>query len=159
MPEAVEPAPEVERTCAWCSASAAAAATHCPACGAALAQRESLGGVVIPGVTDVHPALAAFDAQPIRLRGPSPTQGLASGAMIAAVAGGPAGLVALGGIVAVAAVEYLGNGNPDGSGPLDLESVGELSGTAQMVLARIEREGEPEASPGSETPDEGSALA
>ena len=100
---------------------------------------------MIPGVTDVHPALAAFDAQPIRMHGPSPTQGLASGAVVAAVAGGPAGLVALGGIVAVAAVEYLGNRNPDGSGPLDLESVGRLSGTAQMVLDRIEREGEPEA--------------
>jgi len=135
--------PEPERTCAWCSAPAAVEATHCRACGAALAQRESLGGVVIPGVTDVHPALAAFDAQPIRMHGPSPTQGLASGAVVAAVAGGPAGLVALGGIVAVAAVEYLGNRNPDGSGPLDLEFVGMLSGTAQMVLDRIEREGEP----------------
>ena len=141
MTEAVET--HADRTCAWCSASAAPSATHCPACGAALAQRESLGGVVIPGVTDVHPALVAFDAQPIRMHGPSPTQGMASGANVAAVAGGPAGLVALGGIVAVAAVEYLGNRNPDRSGPLDLESVGKLSGTAQMVLDRIEREGEP----------------
>jgi len=143
--------PEVERTCAWCSATAAAEATHCPACGAALAQRESLGGVVIPGVTDVHPALAALDAQPIRMRGPSPTQGMASGAIVAAVAGGPAGLVALGGIVAVAAVEYLGNRNPDGSGPLDLESVGRLSGAAQMALDRIEREDEPEAAAEAQT--------
>jgi hypothetical protein len=99
---------------------------------------------MIPGVTDVHPALAAFDAQPIRMHGPSPTQGLASGAIVAAVAGGPAGLIALGGIVAVAAVEYLGSRNPDGSGPLDLESVGKLSGTGQLVLDRIAREGEPE---------------
>lgn len=100
---------------------------------------------MIPGVTDVHPALAAFDAQPMRMHGPSPTQGLASGAIVAAVAGGPAGLVALGGIVAVAAAEYLGNRDPDGSGPQDLESVGKLSGTAQLVLERIEREGEPAA--------------
>jgi hypothetical protein len=156
MSEAVEPG--VERTCAWCSATAAAETTHCPACGAALAQRESLGGVMIPGVTDVHPALAALDAQPIRMHGPSPTQGLASGAVVAAVAGGPAGLVALGGIVAVASVEYLGSRNPDGSGPLDLESVGKLSGAAQMALDRIEREGEPDANPESETPEEGSAL-
>ena len=147
---------EPERTCAWCSAGARPDATHCPACGAALAQRESLGGVVISGVTDVHPALAAYDAQPIRMHGPSPTQGLANGAIVAAVAGGPAGLVALGGIVAVAAVEYLGNRKPDGSGPLDLESVGRLSGTARMVLDRIEREGEPQIRPGSEPPDEDS---
>jgi hypothetical protein len=137
--------PDVRRTCPWCSAGASREATHCHACGAALAQRESLGGVVIPGVTDVHPALAAFDAQPIRMRGPSPSQGLASGAIVAAVAGGPAGLVAIGGIVAVAAVEYLGGRNPDGTGPLDLESVGRLSGAAQMALERIERDGEPEA--------------
>ena len=145
--------PEPERTCAWCSAPAAAEATHCPAFGAALAQRESLGGVMIPGVTDVHPALAAFDAQPIRMHGPSPTQGLASGAVVAAVAGGPAGLVALGGIVAVAAVEYLSN-RPDGGGPVDLESVGKLGGVAQMALDRIEREGEPEA-PGETGPQAG----
>jgi hypothetical protein len=150
MTDDVEPASEPERTCAWCSASAPPAATLCPACGAALAQRESLGGVMIPGVTDVHPALAAFDAQPIRMHGPSPTQGLASGAIVAAVAGGPAGLIALGGIVAVAAVEYLGSRNPDGSGPLDLESVGKLSGTAQLVLDRIAREGEPEAATGAD---------
>lgn len=141
---------ELDRTCAWCSAPAAAAATHCAACGAALAQRESLGGVVIPGVTDVHPALVALDAQPIRMHGPSPTQGLASGAIVAAVAGGPAGLAALGGIVAVAAVEYLG-GRPDGGRPQDLESVGKLSGAAQMILDRIEREGEREARRNAET--------
>ncbi len=142
MTEHVEP--EAGRTCAWCSAAATPEATHCPACGAALAQRESLGGVVIPGVTDVHPALAALDAQPIRMHGPSPTQGLASGAIVAAVAGGPAGLIAIGGIVAVAAVEYLGGRNPDGSGPLDPDSVGRLGGVAQMALDRIEREGEPD---------------
>jgi hypothetical protein len=106
---------------------------------------------MIPGVTDVHPALAAFDAQPMRMHGPSPTQGLASGAIVAAVAGGPAGLIALGGIVAVAAVEYLGSRNPDGSGPQDPESVGKLSGTAQLVLDRIAREGEPEAATGADS--------
>jgi len=110
---------------------------------------------MIPGVTDVHPALAAFDAQPIRMHGPSPTQGLASGAVVAAVAGGPAGLVALGGIVAVAAVEYLGSRNPDGSGPLDLESVGKLSGAAKMALARMDRESEVAARDAGAGPDPG----
>jgi hypothetical protein len=47
------------RSCPWCSAAAPAEATHCPACGAALAERDSLGDMVIPGVTDVDPALAA----------------------------------------------------------------------------------------------------
>ncbi len=146
--------PEVGRTCAWCSATAAPEATHCPACGAGLAQRESLGGVMVPGVTDVHPALAALAAQPIRMHGPSPTQGLASGAMVAAAAGGPAGLIAIGGIVAVAAVEYLGGRNPDGAGPPDLESVGSLGGVAQLALDRIEREGEPDTRTEREPPAE-----
>ncbi len=39
------------RRCAWCEATAPADATTCPACGAALAQRDDLGGLTIPGVT------------------------------------------------------------------------------------------------------------
>jgi hypothetical protein len=140
MSDAAEP--EEPRTCPWCSAPAAAEDTKCTACGAALAQRESLAGLVIPGVTAVHPALVAFDAQPTRLHGPSPSQGMASGAIVAAVAGGPAGLAALGGLAAVAAVEYLGSRNADGSGRVDLESVGKPSEAALMALERIEREGE-----------------
>jgi RNA polymerase subunit RPABC4/transcription elongation factor Spt4 len=50
---------ERERQCPWCSAVAAVDATHCPACGAALAQRESIADLVIAGVTTVDPALAA----------------------------------------------------------------------------------------------------
>lgn len=147
MTESIDPgarAGDVEpaRTCPWCSAPAAAEDIKCRACGAALAQRESLAGVSIPGLTAVDPALAAFDAQPMHLRGPSPSQGLASGAMVAAVAGGPIGLAAIGGFVAVAAVEYLGNRHPDGSGPVDLETVGQPGGLALMALHKVEHEGE-----------------
>ena len=39
--------------CPWCSAVAEPGANQCPNCGAVMAQRESLGGLVIPGVTDV----------------------------------------------------------------------------------------------------------
>ena len=141
MTENVEPG--ADRTCPWCSAAATPEATHCAACGAALAQRESLGNVMIPGVTAVHPALAAFAAQPTHVRGASPSQAMASGAIVAAVAGGPVGLAAIGGLAAVAAFEYLGTRNADGTGPVDLDSVGKLSGAAQMALERIEREGEP----------------
>ncbi len=45
------------RRCHWCSAEAPDGATHCPACGASLAQRDSLGDVDVPGVTQVDPAL------------------------------------------------------------------------------------------------------
>ena len=135
--------PESERTCPWCSAPAAAADDHCRSCGAALAQRESIGGLVIPGVTTVDPALAAFDAQPRHLRGPSPSQGIASGVIVAAAGGPQFAIAALGGLVAVAAAEYLGAKNSDGSGPVDLESVGKPSGATLMAQERIEREGEP----------------
>lgn len=43
--------------CPWCSAVAERGANYCPSCGAVMAQRESLGGLVIPGVTDVDPGM------------------------------------------------------------------------------------------------------
>lgn len=50
---------EVEgRRCPWCSSPATEGDTHCKACGASLAQRETLDGLSIPGVTAVDPALA-----------------------------------------------------------------------------------------------------
>lgn len=94
--------------CPWCGAAVSGEPTNCPACGAALAQRESIGGLLIPGLTDVDPALEDFDKRPTHLRGPSPSQGMASGLIIGAVAGGPIGLMAIGGIAAVAAAEYVG---------------------------------------------------
>ena len=48
-----------------------------PSCGAALAQRESIGDLRIPGLTSVDPALEDFDKRPLHLRGPSPSQGMA----------------------------------------------------------------------------------
>lgn len=135
--------PATERTCPWCSAPAAGEDDRCRSCGAALAQRESIGGLVISGVTAVDPALAAFDAQPRHLRGPSPSQGIASGVIVAAAGGPQFAIAALGGLAAVAAAEYLGARNANGSGPVDLESVGKPSGATLMALERIEREGEP----------------
>ncbi len=104
----------VGRTCPWCSAPAADDATTCAACGAALAQREALGGLVIPGLTAVDPGLEAYAAQPLRIPGPSPTQAHASGAVAAGLMGGPVGLAALGGLAAMAAAEYLGAGGGAG---------------------------------------------
>ncbi len=45
------------RACPWCSAPVPPDATHCPACGDALAQRESIDDLAIPGVTTVDPVL------------------------------------------------------------------------------------------------------
>lgn len=128
------------RTCPWCSAAAADSATTCPACGAVLAQRESIAGLVIPGVTSIDPALQAIDGQPIHLRGPSPTQGMASGAMVAAVVGGPIGLAIVGGLAAGAAVEYMGGRRDHPGAPEHLDDLGRPSPSALQALERLERE-------------------
>ena len=144
MTESTESEPS--RECPWCSARAAADATHCPACGAALAQRESIAGLVIPGVTTVDPALQAYDAQPLHIPGASPTQGAASAALGAAVLGAPVGLMAAGGLAALAATEYLGvTGGRRQAG--DLETLGQPSEAARQAVERLEREGEPSALP------------
>ena len=104
----------VTRTCPWCSSPAAATDTSCQSCGAALAQRESIGDLAIPGLTAVDAALQDFDKRPLHLRGPSPSQGMAPALIVGAMAGGPIGLAAIGGVAAVAAAEYLGARRPGG---------------------------------------------
>ena len=132
--------PAVGRTCPWCSAAASDAATTCPACGAALAQRESIGGLVIPGVTTIDPALQAIDGKPMRIPGNSPTQGVASGVFVAAAVGGPVGLAVLGGLAAMGAAEYMGagRGGPGRSG--DLEDIGRPSDLVLRTMERLESE-------------------
>ncbi len=44
-------ASEADLVCPWCSTGAAPGTIRCPGCGAAMAQRDSLGDVVVPGVT------------------------------------------------------------------------------------------------------------
>ncbi len=131
--------PGADRTCPWCSEPAHATDTTCLKCGAALAQRDDLGGVLIPGLTGVDPALAAFAAQPTHLRGPSPSQGLATGIIPAAAMGGPAGLAILGGIAAVAAVEYMSGKGP-GARRVDLESLGKPSELALLARDKADRD-------------------
>ena len=127
--------------CAWCSATNAPNATNCASCGAALAQRESIGDLVVPGVTAVDPALAAIANLPTRLTGPSPTQGMASGAISAAAAGGPVGMAALGGLAALAATEYLSGGKGASGAVADLDAFGRPSEAVLQALDRLEREG------------------
>jgi hypothetical protein len=49
------PGPAPSHRCPWCSALTPPGATHCPSCGASLAERESLDGMPIPGVTEIDP--------------------------------------------------------------------------------------------------------
>lgn len=122
--------------CPWCATPAADGATRCTTCGAALAQRESIGDLIIPGLTAVDPALKDLENRPLHLRGPSPSQGVASGIIVAAAAGGPVGLAILGGVGAIAATEFLGAGGKDGRGH---EHVGETSEAVLQAIERLER--------------------
>jgi hypothetical protein len=127
--------PEDARHCPWCAAPVTADAGQCPACGAAVAQRESIGDLVIPGLTAVHPALEDFDKRPLHLSGPSPSQGMAPALIVGAMASGPVGLAAIGGVAAVAAVEYLGAGRGSAGGT-PVEDVGKPS---EVVLPALEQ--------------------
>jgi hypothetical protein len=136
----------VDRRCEWCDARASQNATHCKACGASLAQRETIGDLVIPGVTHVDPALQQYAANPLRIPGNSPSQYVAGPAVGAAVVmGGPIGLAALGGLAAVAATEYLGAGG--GSPQVDPDKVGQPSDAVLQMVKRLDEEGEPPTSP------------
>jgi hypothetical protein len=140
LPGVTDPAPAA-RTCQWCGTVGGASTTTCPGCGAALGERDDLGGLVIPGVTSVDPALQAYDAQPLRLTRPSPSQGMAGGAVLAAAAGGPVGLAALGGLAAVAAVEYLGAGSSSAARRATIESLGTPSEAARLMVEKLNARG------------------
>lgn len=143
-------ASQSSRTCPWCAAVATSEARSCASCGAVLAQRETLGDVAIPGVTAVHPSLLAADGRPKHLAGPSASHGVANGVMVAAMIGGPVGLVALGGIAAVAAVEYAGARRDGiGGGPEDLASIGRPSELALLALERVEADSSGDSTPAS----------
>lgn len=45
--------------CPWCAEPTLPDASNCSNCGAVMAQREDLGGLAIPGVTVVDPAMQA----------------------------------------------------------------------------------------------------
>src|SRR5262245_39228662 len=74
----------------------------------------------------------------MQLRGPSPSHGVASGVVAAAAAGGPLGLVVIGGVAAVAAAEYLGAGT-DGSPGTPAEEVGKVSDAALQAIEKLDR--------------------
>ena len=132
---AVGPGADDVRRCAWCAAPASQDATTCASCGAALAQRESIGDLAIPGLTSVDAALQDYDKRPLHLRGPSPSQGMAPALIVGAMAGGPIGLAAIGGVAAVAAAEFLGARR---DGPEALEHVGRPSEVILQALDHLE---------------------
>jgi hypothetical protein len=138
-PDAGPSVPETARTCAWCGTAATPEATTCVSCGAALAQRESIGDLAIAGLTAVDAALQDYDKRPLHLRGPSASQGMAPALIVGAMAGGPIGLAAIGGVAAVAAAEYLGASR--GGAAAALENVGKPSEVALRALENLDPDG------------------
>jgi len=136
--------PDSARTCAWCGTPAAPEATTCASCGAALAQRESIGDLAIPGLTAVDAALQDFDKRPLHLRGPSPSQGMAPALIVGALAGGPIGFAAIGGVAAVAAAEYLGARRAGGAA---LENVGKPSEVVLQALEHLDADAPQQTAP------------
>ena len=81
---------ESPAVCPWCGAPATPnATTYCGSCGAVMAQREDLGGVMVPGVTGVDPAMAQAGRSSALLRAQS---GMATVSAVGSVAGSSAGM-------------------------------------------------------------------
>ena len=128
-------APLPSGACPWCSARNAPGARQCASCGAAIAQREDLDGVVVPGVTGIDPNLLGT---PASLASPMLRSQGTMGA-INAVSHVNATL----GLAAAAAI--LGQDTVKGMLGLkdaDLESVGVPSEAALLAVEKLAREQE-----------------
>lgn len=128
-----------ELRCQWCGAEARAKATNCAACGAALPLLETVGDLVVPGVTHLDPELQSYANRPLRIPRGSATESLAPGAVHAAAAlGGPAAVVALGALAVVAAGELRQGG--DGRATVPPEKLGEPSEPVLEMARRLRQE-------------------
>lgn len=113
--------------CPWCSAPVPPDATRCPACGDALAQRESIDNLAIAGVTTVDPTLQAYAAQPLHIPLPMPSS--------VDPIGGPINLTGMAELAALAAPANVG-----ARAPVDPSSVGEPTEAALLAVERLDRE-------------------
>jgi hypothetical protein len=117
------------QSCPWCSALVAPEATHCPVCGGAVAQRESIADLSIAGLTTVDPALLAYDARPLHIPLPVPSG-------VGPVSGVPGTIARM----AALAAPYGSSIRPDG--PVDPSTVGKPSDAAIQAVERLDREDE-----------------
>jgi hypothetical protein len=124
------------RSCPWCSATAPAEATNCPACGAALAERDSVGDLVIPGVTDVDPALAAAsgDGALTRLKRVNSRNALLNNVVPTLLMDGPV----LMGAGAAAGLAAIGLDAVTMGGPADASNLGQASDAALARAAEMD---------------------
>ncbi|MGD0122743.1 MAG: hypothetical protein ABSC46_09315 [Candidatus Limnocylindrales bacterium] len=140
-PSVVEPeaAAATPATCPWCDAPATPAATYCASCGAVMAQREELGGLVIPGVTEVDPAVQSSPVTSV-VAGQS---GLSSVNLVGAVGGTSAQMVVTGVLLAR---DHLASGRPE----VRVEDLGTPSQAALDMARRLREADAAEAPAGAE---------
>lgn len=143
--EGQPPAAPVERlpACPWCAAPAAPDASSCPNCGAVMAQHEDLGGLIIPGVTAVDPAMQA------RGYASSAIGSQARMSTLSMLGGGPGGTMVQ---VAAAAVMLAGDRGQGAGGTANPEDVGRPS-QAALDMAELLRQPAPEPELAAAEPD------
>jgi hypothetical protein len=126
-------APTPPGTCPWCSAKNAPEARQCRSCGAAIAQRDDLAGVVVPGVTGVDPNLLGT---PSSLASPMlRSQGTLGAIHAVSHVNATLGLAA--------AAAYLGQDTIKGmlgQHDADMDTVGKPSEAALLAVEKLERE-------------------
>jgi hypothetical protein len=126
-------APLAPGACPWCSAANAPAARQCAGCGAAIAQRDDLGGVVVPGVTGVDPNLLGTPsslASPV-LR----SQGTLGAINAVSHVNATLGLAAAAAILGQDTIKGM-----LGANDADLEALGKPSEAALLAVENLERE-------------------
>lgn len=133
-PPEVEPeaaAVDQPASCPWCGAPSVPAATHCASCGAVMAQREDLGGLLIPGVTAVDPGLQVSAAA-------STLTGAQSRFVPVSLVGSVGGTSAQ---IAVAAAILARDHFSSGRREVPIEQLGNPSQAALDMAERLRREG------------------
>jgi len=115
--------------CPWCAQPATPNAGYCSGCGAVLAQHEDLGGLVVPGVTTVDPAMQSRGYTSSIMGG----QSRMSSISLAGSMGGTGAQVAL------ASVMLARDGLRGLGGSVDPESVGNASQAAVEMSRQLRR--------------------
>ena len=115
--------------CPWCAEPATPNAGYCGSCGAVLAQHEELGGLVVPGVTTVDPAMQSHGHTSSILSG----QSRMSSISLAGSMGGTGAQVAL------ASVMLARDGLRGMGGSVDPETIGNASQAAIEMSRKLRR--------------------
>jgi hypothetical protein len=136
-PESAASAAEAPSTCPWCAQPATPDGSYCIKCGAALTQRDDLGGLVVPGVTGVDPAMQPSSYTSSLLK----AQSRASTLSIVHTMGGPTAQIV------VAASMLAKDGLSGMGGSVDPETVGKPSQAALEMASRLRSGGAPTRTP------------